>query len=99
MQVPADMWRDVLCVCVPRAWRRTFGLRLILRCGMRGRIWERKWEYDLMGINQNLFGARWEIGAYVYVPEGRSGDRYQPSAISHQPSAIRKMRRSGVQDL
>lgn len=31
-----------------------------------------QYEYDLMGINQNSFGAGWEIGAYVYVPEGVS---------------------------
>jgi hypothetical protein len=23
----------------------------------------------LMGINQNSYGTRWEIGAYAYVPE------------------------------
>jgi hypothetical protein len=28
-----------------------------------------EYQYDLMGINQNLYGARWEIGAYAYVPE------------------------------
>ena len=28
-----------------------------------------EYQYDLMGINQNLFGAEWEIGAYAYVPE------------------------------
>jgi hypothetical protein len=28
-----------------------------------------EFQYDLMGINQNSFGAGWEIGAYVYVPE------------------------------
>ncbi len=31
-----------------------------------------EYQYDLMGINQNVFGAGWEIGAYVYVPEGVS---------------------------
>jgi hypothetical protein len=31
-----------------------------------------EYQYDLLGINQNLFGAGWEIGAYVYVPEGFS---------------------------
>ena len=28
-----------------------------------------EYQYDLMGINQNLFGTGWEIGAYAYVPE------------------------------
>jgi hypothetical protein len=28
-----------------------------------------EYQYDLMGINQNLFGPGWEIGAYAYVPE------------------------------
>jgi hypothetical protein len=31
-----------------------------------------EYQYDLMGINQNLFGAGWEIGAYAYVPESVS---------------------------
>ena len=31
-----------------------------------------EYQYDLMGINQNLYGAGWEIGAYAYVPEGLS---------------------------
>jgi hypothetical protein len=29
-----------------------------------------EYQYDLQGINQNLFGSGWEIGAYAYVPEG-----------------------------
>ena len=28
-----------------------------------------EYQYDLMGINQNLYGTGWEIGAYTYVPE------------------------------
>jgi hypothetical protein len=28
-----------------------------------------EYQYDLLGINQNLYGAGWEIGAYSYVPE------------------------------
>jgi hypothetical protein len=28
-----------------------------------------EYEYDLMGINQNLFGSGWEIGALAFVPE------------------------------
>lgn len=28
-----------------------------------------EYEYDLMGINQNLFGSGWETGALVFVPE------------------------------
>ena len=28
-----------------------------------------EFQFDLMGINQNLFGSGWEIGAYTYVPE------------------------------
>jgi hypothetical protein len=28
-----------------------------------------EYQYDLLGINQNLYGAGWEIGAYAYVPE------------------------------
>ncbi len=28
-----------------------------------------EYQYDLMGINQNLFGTGWEMGAYAYVPE------------------------------
>jgi hypothetical protein len=31
-----------------------------------------EYQYDLMGINQNLYGAGWEIGAYAYVPENFS---------------------------
>ena len=31
-----------------------------------------EYQYDLMGINQNSFGAGWEMGAYAYVPEGVS---------------------------
>jgi hypothetical protein len=27
------------------------------------------YQYDLMGINRNLFGAGWEMGAYAYVGE------------------------------
>ena len=29
-----------------------------------------EYQFDLMGVNQNSFGSGWEIGAYVYVPEG-----------------------------
>ncbi len=35
----------------------------------RGANMGAEYQYDLMGINQNLFGAQWEIGAYAYVPE------------------------------
>ncbi len=31
-----------------------------------------EYQFDLMGINQNLYGAGWEIGAYAYVPENFS---------------------------
>jgi hypothetical protein len=31
-----------------------------------------EYQYDLLGINQNLFGPGWEIGAYSYVPENFS---------------------------
>ena len=31
-----------------------------------------EYQYDLLGVNQNLYGAGWEIGAYAYVPEGFS---------------------------
>jgi hypothetical protein len=31
-----------------------------------------EYQYDLLGINQNLFGSGWEIGAYAYVPENFS---------------------------
>jgi hypothetical protein len=31
-----------------------------------------EYQYDLLGINQNSFGAGWEIGAYSYVPENFS---------------------------
>jgi hypothetical protein len=31
-----------------------------------------EYQYDLLGINQNLYGAGWEIGAYSYVPENFS---------------------------
>ena len=27
------------------------------------------YKYDLMGIDQTLFGTGWEMGAFVYVPE------------------------------
>ncbi len=30
------------------------------------------YQYDLMGINRNLFAAGWEMGAYAYVPESVS---------------------------
>jgi len=35
----------------------------------RGAILAAEYEYDLMGINQNLFGSSWEIGALAFVPE------------------------------
>jgi hypothetical protein len=28
-----------------------------------------EYEYDLMGVNQSLFGSRWEMGAFAFVPE------------------------------
>jgi len=28
-----------------------------------------EYQFDLMGINQNMFGSGWEIGALVFVPE------------------------------
>jgi hypothetical protein len=31
-----------------------------------------EYQFDVMGINQNSFGAGWEMGAYAYVPEGVS---------------------------
>ncbi len=31
-----------------------------------------EYQYDLLGINQNFYGAGWEIGAYSYVPENFS---------------------------
>jgi len=31
-----------------------------------------KYQYDLMGVNQNSYGTKWEIGAYAYVPESVS---------------------------
>jgi hypothetical protein len=31
-----------------------------------------EYQYDLLGINQNSYGAGWEIGAYSYVPENFS---------------------------
>jgi len=31
-----------------------------------------EYQYDLLGINQNLYGVGWEIGAYAYVPENFS---------------------------
>jgi hypothetical protein len=31
-----------------------------------------EYQYDLLGINQNSYGAGWEIGAYAYVPENSS---------------------------
>ncbi len=38
----------------------------------RGANMGAEYQYDLMGINQNLFGTQWEIGAYAYVPESVS---------------------------
>jgi hypothetical protein len=35
----------------------------------RGATLAAEYQYDLMGINQNLFGSGWEIGALVFVPE------------------------------
>ena len=35
----------------------------------QGAILSAEYEYDLMGINQNLFGSSWEIGALAFVPE------------------------------
>ena len=34
-----------------------------------GAILDARFQYDLMGVNQTLFGTKWEIGAYAYVPE------------------------------
>ena len=34
-----------------------------------GAVLAAEYEYDLMGINQNLFGSSWEIGALAFVPE------------------------------
>ena len=31
-----------------------------------------EYQYDLLGVNQNSYGAGWEIGAYAYVPENFS---------------------------
>ncbi len=31
-----------------------------------------EYQYDLLGINQNSFGPRWEMGAYAVVPESIS---------------------------
>jgi hypothetical protein len=31
-----------------------------------------EFRFDLMGVDQNAFGAGWEMGAYAYVPEGVS---------------------------
>ncbi len=31
-----------------------------------------EYQYDLLGVNQNSYGTRWEIGAYAYVPENFS---------------------------
>ncbi len=35
----------------------------------QGAILAAEYQYDLMGINQNLFGSSWEIGALAFVPE------------------------------
>ncbi len=35
----------------------------------RGATLAAEYQYDLMGINQNLFGSGWEIGSLVFVPE------------------------------
>ncbi len=34
-----------------------------------GAVLAAEYEYDLMGINQSLFGSSWEIGALAFVPE------------------------------
>jgi hypothetical protein len=34
-----------------------------------GAILAAEYEYDLMGIDQNQFGAGWEIGSLTFVPE------------------------------
>jgi len=28
-----------------------------------------EYKYDLMGIDQSLFGANWEMGALTFVPD------------------------------
>jgi len=38
----------------------------------KGKTLDAEYQYDLMGINQNSFGAKWEMGAYAYVPESVS---------------------------
>ena len=34
-----------------------------------GAVLAAEYEYDLMGIDQSLFGSSWEIGALAFVPE------------------------------
>jgi len=38
----------------------------------KGKALDAEYQYDLMGINQNSFGTKWEMGAYAYVPESVS---------------------------
>jgi len=35
----------------------------------KGTALSSEYQYDLMGINQNLFGMTWEIGAFAMVQE------------------------------
>jgi hypothetical protein len=39
----------------------------------KGAILDSQFQYDLMGVNQNSFGTKWEMGAYAYVPESVGG--------------------------
>jgi len=55
--------------CVRRAeWERIFGLRGSSGADAGVNLGA-EYQYDLMGVNQNLFGTKWEIGAFAYVPE------------------------------
>jgi len=49
-------------VCPSSEWRRIFGLRGFSGAGCGVNLGA-EYQYDLMGVNQNLFGTKWEIGA------------------------------------
>ena len=46
-----------------------------------------EYKYDLMGIDQSLFGAGWEIGSLTFVPE--SAGRASGRAVRQSAMGIR----------
>ncbi len=70
--VPAGYVAGSYFVCTPSGLEADFRPTLNSPVRDAGANLGAEYQYDLMGINQNLFGPRWEIGAYAYVPESFS---------------------------